>query len=325
MNLFDPVRIGTLEAKNHFLRSATYEGAATEDGRPTDKILSLYQGLARGGVGTILTSYTYIADYEQPAKNQLGIYCDDMIPDYQKVVDAVHALGSKIFMQIVHGSSHSQGYPDSARILGPSALVHPTSGLTPQEMTKDDIRAVVQLFADAAVRVKKAGFDGVQIHCAHGYLLSHFISPIFNRRTDEYGGSVENRLRIVLEVYHAIRKAVGPDYPVWIKINSSDEMPGGLTVEEFLPMGQALAEAGIDAIEISGLGWRSHTPDERAYYKDAAVRLAGLVDTPVILTGGLRSMQDILPIYQHSRVSLFGFARPFMADPNFLHTLQKQI
>ena len=136
-----------------------------------------------------------------------------MIPDYQKVVDAVHALGSKIFMQIVHGSSHSQGYPDSARILGPSALVHPTSGLTPQEMTKDDIRAVVQLFADAAVRVKKAGFDGVQIHCAHGYLLSHFISPIFNRRTDEYGGSVENRLRIVLEVYHAIRKAVGPDYP----------------------------------------------------------------------------------------------------------------
>ena len=108
-----------------------------------------------------------------------------MIPDYQKVVDAVHALGSKIFMQIVHGSSHSQGYPDSASILGPSALVHPTSGLTPQEMTKDDIRAVVQLFADAAVRVKKAGSDGVQIHCAHGYLLSQFISPIFNRRTDE--------------------------------------------------------------------------------------------------------------------------------------------
>ena len=108
MNLFDPVRIGTLEAKNHFLRSATYEGAATEDGRPTDKILSLYQDLARGGVGTILTSYTYIADYEQPAKNQLGIYSDSFIPDYQKVTDAVHALGSKIFMQIVHGSSHSQ-------------------------------------------------------------------------------------------------------------------------------------------------------------------------------------------------------------------------
>ena len=154
MNLFDPVRIGTLEAKNHFLRSATYEGAATEDGRPTDKILSLYQDLARGGVGTILTSYTYIADYEQPAKNQLGIYSDSFIPDYQKVTDAVHALGSKIFMQIVHGSSHSQGYPDTARILGPSALVHPNSGLMPQEMTKDDIRAVVQLFADAAVRVK---------------------------------------------------------------------------------------------------------------------------------------------------------------------------
>lgn len=167
------------------------------------------------------------------------------------------------------------------------------------------------------MRVKKAGFDGVQIHCAHGYLLSHFISPIFNRRTDEYGGSVENRLRIVLEVYHAIRRAVGPDYPVWIKINSSDEMPGGLTVEEFLPMGQALAEAGIDAIEISGLGWRSHTPDERAYYKDAAVRLAGLVDTPVILTGGLRSMQDILPIYQHSRVSLFGFGPPLYGGPKF--------
>lgn len=323
MNLFEATNIGALEVKNHFLRSATYEGAATDDGRPTEKILQLYEDLARGQVGTILTSYTFIADYEQPAKNQLGIYDDAMIPDYQKVVEAVHQHGSKILMQIVHGCSSKQGYPETAKVLGPSALRHPESGLVPREMTKADIQSVVDLFAKAAVRVKKAGFDGVQIHCAHGYLLSQFISPLFNHRTDEYGGSVENRLRMVLEVYHAVREAVGSDYPVWIKINCSDETEGGLTVDEFLPMGQALSQAGLDAIEISGLGWRSHTPDERAYYKDAAIRLSELVDTPVILTGGLRSMDDLRPLYEHSKVSLFGFARPFMTNPNFLQTLAK--
>lgn len=321
MNLFEKTHIGNMEVKNHFLRSATYEGKATEDGCPTEDTKSIYSELAKGDVGTIITSYTYITDYEQPQKHQLGIYNDSFIEAYRDLTDTVHAYNAKIVMQIVHGSSLSQGYKEKAKVLGPSSITHPVSGITPQEMTKADITNVIHSFADAAGRVKASGFDGVQIHCAHGYLLSQFISPLFNHRTDEYGGSVQNRFRIVLEVYEAIRKKVGDDYPIWIKINSSDEVPNGLTVEEFLEMANQLAASGIDAIEISGNQWTRYKANERLYYKTAAISLSELVDTPVILTGGIRTLSDMEQVYETSKVNLFGFSRPLLKNPAFLQTL----
>ena len=325
MTLFKETKIGNLTVKNHFIRSATYEGKATEDGRPTDEIKHQYVELAKGDVGTIITSYAYITPYEQPTKNQLGIYDDSLIPDYAKIVDAVHAYGTKIIMQIVHGSSIGQGYIETATVLGPSAITHPTSQITPQEMTKEDIKNVVHYFALAAKRAKSAGFDGVQIHCAHGYLLSQFISPLFNHRHDQYGGNTENRSRIVLEVYQAIREEVGEDYPIWIKINSSDEQEGGLSVEEFINIATKLSNAGMNAIEVSGNQLKKHKPQERAYYKDAAVRLSQVISTPVILTGGLRELKDIQPIYETSHVHFFGFSRPFIKDATFIKRLQTQI
>ena len=322
MDFFSATSIGQMQVKNHFIRSATNDSKASEDGHPTGELVQVYEKLAQGGVGTIITGYTRIAAYEQSAKNQMGIYDDRFIPEYRGMVEAAHAGGVKIVMQIVHGSSHSQADPEHARILGPSAVAHPVSGLVPQEMTKGEIADVVQAFADAAGRVKAAGFDGVQLHCAHGYLLSQFISPLFNRRTDEYGGSVHNRARIVMEAYQATREKVGSDYPVWIKMNCSDEAPGGLTVEEFLEMACQLAGAGMDALEVSGNQWRSHGPEERAYYQDAAMRLSELTDMPVILTGGMRSLADMERIVQNSRVSLFGLARPLIQDPGFINTLR---
>lgn len=324
MTLFEETQIGNLNVKNHFVRSATYEGKATDDGRPTDDIKNQYVELAKGDVGTIITSYAYITSYEQPTRNQLGIYDDSLIPDYVKIVDEVHAYGSKIIMQIVHGSSIGQAYIETAKVLGPSPVTHPTSHITPQEMTQEDIRNVVHYFALAAKRAKLAGFDGVQIHCAHGYLLSQFISPLFNHRHDQYGGNIENRSRIVLEVYQAIREEVGEDYPIWIKINSSDEQEGGLTVEEFITIATKLSEDGIDAIEVSGNQLKIHKSQERAYYKDAAIRLSHVISTPIILTGGLRELKDILPIYESSHVQFFGFSRPFMKDTSFIKKLQSQ-
>lgn len=320
-DLFKSTRIGNIDTRNHFVRSATAEGRATEDGMPTKDIKDLYIALAEAEVGTIITSYSYIADYEQPEKNQLGIYSDESIPYYKDITDGVHALGGKIVMQIVHGSSHSQAYPNRAKILGPSAIQHPSSGLTPKEMDLGDMKNVKELFAKAAIRAKEAGFDGVQIHCAHGYLLAHFISPILNKRTDDYGGSWRNRIRFVEEVYQAVRQAVGSNFPVWIKINSSDEIEGGLTIEDFLKMATILAEQGIDAFEVTGDKWTTHRNNERAYYKDGAIQLADRVDVPVILTGGLREKSDIENIVENSKVQFFGFARPFMRNINFLETL----
>lgn len=320
-DLFGKGRLGGIEVRNHFVRSATFERRATEDGYPTKTIEGIYLALADGGVGTIITSYTFIAGYEQPRQHQLGIYDDALVPAYRDLVQKVHERGSKIVMQIAHGSSLSQGYPETARVLGPSAVENPESGIVPQEMSEDDIAAVTGLFTAAARRVKEAGFDGVQLHCGHGYLLSQFTSPLFNKRTDGYGGDAPNRYRFVGEVYQAVRDAVGRDFPVWIKMNSSDEQEGGLTVDDFLVGARGLASAGIDCIEVSGNRWASHARDERAYYADAAVRLSEEVDTPIILTGGLRTMDDLKAVCERSRIRYFGFARPLMSDPEFLKSL----
>lgn len=319
--LFEPAVLGGISVRNHFVRSATMESAAAADGRPTDRITDLYTGLADEGVGTIITSYTYIAPYEQPQKHQMGIYSDDLIPYYRKMTDAVHQHGGKIIMQIVHGSSLSQADPVHARILGPSAVANPRSGIVPEAMTEDDIHDVIRLFADAAGRVKKAGFDGVEIHAAHGYLLSQFMSPLLNHRTDAYGGSAENRFRIVREVFQAIRKRTGKEYSVWIKMNSSDEAAGGLTEDEFVRMGQQLSRDGIDAIEVSGDKWYAHGKDERLYYLRAASKLQQKICIPVILTGGVRSREDLEKGLQEG-VRFFGFARPLLRDPGFLDTLK---
>ena len=144
MNLFDTAYIGNLKVRNHFLRSATYEGRADDDGSPNDEILRIYRELAEGGIGTIITSYTYIADYEKPADNQLGIYSDELTAKYKPLTEAVHSGGSRIIMQLVHGSSFRQADPDNARIMGPSAIEHPDSGLTPKEMTISDIRDMTE-------------------------------------------------------------------------------------------------------------------------------------------------------------------------------------
>ena len=206
--------------------------------------------------------------------------------------------------------------------MGPSAIEHPDSGLAPKEMTISDIKDMAELFAKAAVRARAAGFDGVQIHAAHGYQLSQWITPIFNRRTDEYGGSALNRFRIISDVYYAIREAVGAEFPVWIKIKSSDEVPGGITMEDFLEMGREAARIGIDAIEVSGNRWKFHPETDRAYYREAAVRLAELIDKPVILTGGLRELAQLEEISETSKVNLFGFSRPLITDPGFINTLK---
>ena len=322
MNLFEKTHIGHMEVKNHFVRSATYEGKATDDGRPTEAIKELYVKLANGDVGTIITSYSYITNYEQPAKNQLGIYDDCMVEDYQNIVDEVHENGSQIVMQIVHGASNNQANPETAKVLGPSAIEHPISKIIPQEMTKKDIQDVIQLFVDAAKRVKKAGFDGVQIHCAHGYLLSQFISPLFNQRTDEYGGSWENRVRIVVEIYQAIRNEVGNDYPIWIKMNSSDEEDGGLSEDDFIKMAQELSGQGMDCIEISGAQWKKHSLKDGPYYQNIAMKLSKLIDTPLILTGNVRTLNEMIHIVENSHVQFFGFSRPFMTNVNYIQTLK---
>ncbi|MCC8164053.1 MAG: NADH:flavin oxidoreductase [Lachnospiraceae bacterium] len=320
MDLFESTMIGGVSARNHFIRSATAEGKATEDGFPTETIRQVYLNLARNEVGVIITSLASVADYEKSSGYQLMMDRDGLIPAYQEITETVHAEGGSIVMQLVHGSSSAQAFPEQAKILGPSSIRNPISGLVPRQMDVDDMAEVAGLFARAAVRAKRAGFDGVQIHGAHSCLLSQFLSPVFNQRTDAFGGSRENRFRFVREVYDAVRGAVGPAYPVWMKLDCTDGFENGLSTEDFLWNGEQLAMRGLDAIEVSGM--RQPRVYKGAYYREAAERLAERINAPVILTGGVRSVEDMQVICAESRVQFFGMSRPFLAHPDYITRLK---
>ena len=219
--LFETTRIKDLELPNRFIRSATWEGLAGEDGSCTPQLIDLMVELAKGGVGLIITGHTYVLPDGQATPRQLGIHNDNLIDGLKEMADAVHREGGRIILQLAHGGLQAKPRLTGTTPKGPSSgerLVDPPG----REMGVEEIKEVVDAFGEGAGRAKEAGFDGIQIHAAHGYLLNQFLSPAFNQRADNYGGSVESRARILVEVLESIRKAVGRYYPALVKINSQD-------------------------------------------------------------------------------------------------------
>ena len=318
--LFEELRIGPLHAKNRFVRAATYEALATEDGHVTPELRAIYEELAEGGTGAIIMGYAHVMRDEQPNPRMLGIYDDSFVPEYRQLVDAVHARGARIVSQIVYGGSATRLDPPSARILGPSAVANPKTGIVPVEADLDDLRDVVGAFAAAAVRAQAAGFDGVELHAAHGYLLSQFLNPLLNRRTDAYGGPIENRARIVVEAVEAIRERVGDGFPVLVKLNSSDGVDGGLTEDDSLAVAKLLAAHGVSAIEVSG-SWRACRVRDfngEPFFASYAERLAREVDVPVILTGGCRRFEALERLAK-AGIAGFGLCRPLICEPGLVN------
>ncbi|MGD9235192.1 MAG: NADH:flavin oxidoreductase, partial [Desulfobacterales bacterium] len=249
--LFEPSEINGMKLQNRFVRSATWEGLAAENGSCTPRLVGLMETLAKGGVGLIISSHAYVQKVGQAGTGQLGIHTDDMIPGLKEMTAAVHSQNGKIVCQLAHAGFFGNEKLSGQTPMAPSAIDGIADGMR-KEMTPEDIQRVIAAFEAAARRAKIAGFDGLQIHAAHGYLLSEFISPMFNHRTDEYGGSIQNRARLPLAVLQAIREAVGAAYPVLIKMNCKDFTDEGLQPAEFVQVGKMLADAGIHAIEVSG-------------------------------------------------------------------------
>lgn len=334
-NLFEKTKIKNMIMKNRFIRGGLYEQLADDNGHMTPELFNVYRELAQGGVGTIITGYSYVTKDEQPNPNMMGIYDDSFIKEYKALTDMVHENNSNIIMQIVYGGSQTHMTPPSEVIFGPSAIKNEISGIIPKEMTKQDIQKLTKAYADAAMRVKKSGFDGVELHAAHGYLLSQFLCPHFNTRTDEYGGSIDNRARIIYDIYTEIRNKVGDEFPIFIKINSSDFMENGLTSEESIHVSKKLAELGIDAIEISGgnesipsvldnnLGPARNKiilgKDKESYFKEHASKLADVINIPVILIGGNRHLDVMDNILNTTKIEYFSFARPLTAEPDLIN------
>lgn len=330
-SLFDQTRLAGMELKNRFIRSATHDGLADEQGHLTEELFQVYENLAQGGVGTIITGLTLVSDQEEQLPRQMGIYSDSFIDEYKKVTAMSHSYGAKIILQIACLGSQTSPSASGKIMWGPSAVEDLGYKTIPKEMTAQDILLVQAAFAEAALRAKKAGFDGVQMHVAHGYLLSKFLTPYYNRRSDGYGGSIDNRARMVLETYQAIRAKVGSGYPVFIKINSEDFMDQGMTFAECKYVCKKLAELGVNAIEVSG-GSQSSRPDQgvarvimpqqESYFKSYAAELAQEIDIPVILVGGNRSFEGMTELLNQTSIEYFALSRPLICESNLINQWQ---
>ncbi len=330
--LFDEVNVCGMTLKNRFVRSATYEGYAAVDGQPTERLARLYYELAEGEVGLIMTSATQVDGYKNlPEVEGLpyptAMDDDKFIDHWRPIVDGVHERGSKFAMQIVHpGRSDTPGLR-RADPIAPSAVPIEATGVTPHAMTTEEIKASVEQFAQACRRVKEAGFDAVQLHGGHGYLISNFISPYTNVREDKYGGNTENRARFIVEIVERARELVGADYPIMIKMNCDDFVPGGLDSDEAVKVAKIITEAGIDCIEVTGGIAESRKQTARksivmemdeAYFRPYAAALKENVSVPIILVGGLRTPSVIEKAVQEGAADLVSMSRPFIQEPGLV-------
>jgi len=357
--MFEPASIGSIRLRNRFLRSATHEGMADADGAPTELLEELYVRLAKGETGALIAGYAGVLQQGRSSfPGMLMMHDDRLVPAYRRLLDTVHQAGAPVIAQLAHCGRQTRSAVTGKRTVAPSAQKDPFfTEEVPHELSDSDIREIIEAFSGAAVRARASGFDGVQLHCAHGYLLAQFLSPFSNRRTDRWGGSIENRFRIVLEIMQSIHRKVG-DFPVLAKINAYDGMKGGMKVEDAVQIAMMLEQAGCAAVEVSsgviseGLAvMRGPKPPldplfeanfkfasipqllqpvlkrvlppflpaspkpYRCYNVQASKEIKAAVSMPVIVVGGIHTLEDASVVLSGSRADFVSMSRPFINDP----------
>ena len=331
--LFEPARIKNMELRNHFIRSATFDSSADETGQVSEKQIKIFNELAKGGVGLIITGITYVHPSGQRFQIQNSIASDDCISGFKKLTSSAHHRGAKIVVQLFHAGREGSNFQKSKnkQAIAPSFVDDdPYFKGSYRSMTEDEIWEIVRAFGDAARRARKAEFDAVQLHGAHGYLLSQFLSPYTNRRHDGWGGDLEKRLSFHREIYLDIRKKVGEDYPVLIKIGVQDGFSGGLELREGELTAQRLSQWGFNALEISlGLRGESYEGSEfrtkidslnrEAYFRDWCRRIKPQVDVPIIMVGGLRTFELMEEVIQKDEADFISLSRPLIREPDIIN------
>jgi 2,4-dienoyl-CoA reductase-like NADH-dependent reductase (Old Yellow Enzyme family) len=330
--LFEPTKIRNMDLRNRFVRSATGDNCADERGHVTEIQMDLFSRLAEGGVGLIITGVTYVHPTGQRGTFQGSIAGDEFVNGFKRLTAATHSRGAKIAVQLFHAGREARfpNMPEGLPI-GPSFFEKdPYCKAQYHTMTVNEIQEIVSAFGNGARRAREAGFDAVQIHAAHGYLLSQFLSPFTNRRHDEWGGNLENRIRIHYAIYEDIRRKVGNDFPILIKIGVQDSYPGGLEFSEGKLTAKCLAERGFDALEISlGLRGQSYAEaefqtkidrlDREAYFRNWCRDIKKEVDIPVMMVGGLRTFQLMEEIIQKKECDFISLCRPLIREPSIIN------
>lgn len=321
--VFEKAVVGGIEMKNRMIRSATLEYMG-KDGFPDDRLFKMYDELCDGQVGLIITGNIGFSTSDNHQDYMVLLDGEHSMGKLTELTSAVRAKGTKIVAQINHTSSQIFAVPEGPAY-GPSDGPDLVSGVSATALTVEQIRELVREFGAAAMLAKDAGFDGVQLHGAHGYMLDKFLNPSVNKRDDEYGGSLENRSRIIEEVLQEIKGQCGADYPVWIKLNCSDftEDGSGITEPEFLSVAERLSQKGLDAVEVSGgslAGKYSPCRSKKhtAYHLDSAKKAADRMDCSVILVGGVRNLETAESILADTKIEAISLSRPLIRQPDLI-------
>ncbi len=344
--------------KNRFVCSATVECLVSENNTLTDKYFKVHNRLSKGGVGLIIPGNYFVNKKGVAVAKNLIIDSDKVLEDLLKLTNLVHENGSKIIAQLNHGGRQCSPEVIGQTPLCPSSIKDRLTGIRPREMTTEEIEKTIGAFSEAAFRVKEAGFDGVQLNAAHGYLINQFLSARTNRRKDIWGGSLENRIRFIIEIYKAIRKQVGVEFPILAKINAQDNIKKGVTLSESISLCKRLESVGIDAIEISGgikeTGFTTTKGDipedlllksvskikrllyvfirsklnkaakfQEGYHLAQSTAIKKSVNIPIILVGGLRNRRMMENTLEQGKADLISMSRPFIRQPNLVNQFLK--
>jgi len=313
--LMQPMKLKNVEIKNRIVMPPMAT-SKSEDGQVTQKLVDYYDEKSKGGyIGLIITEHAYISKEGMADPGQISISKDSDIEGLKRITETIHNNGSKVIAQINHAGSAAEQKVTGCEPISASAIAN-TTGIIPHEMNQVDIERIIHCFAEAARRAKEAGFDGVEIHSAHGYLLNQFFSPLTNKRTDEYGGSLEGRIRIHMEIIKEIRKAVGADYLVALRLGACDYMEGGSTLSDGVAASKALEKAGLDLLDISGGLCRITRPDhkEPGYFGELTEAIKKEVSVPVILTGGITKGEHAEKLLKEGKADFIGVGRAIFKD-----------
>ncbi|NLO89224.1 MAG: FAD-dependent oxidoreductase [Clostridia bacterium] len=328
-SLFQPGRIGTMEVKNRLVMPPMSTRLASVNGEVTKELIAYYAERAKGGVGTIIVEYSYIDEFESKAAIcQLGVQSDHHITGLNELAEAIQSYGAKAVLQLAHGGRQTDPGKMGMDPVGPSAIPDPLTSAAMgrpnwvRELDQEEIQEIIESFAEAARRTKMAGFDGVELHGAHGYLLCQFLSPFSNRRNDMYGGDLEGRARMPLETVDRVRSKVGKDYPILYRLSADEYVGGGLTLEETVRFAQMLEEAGVDCLHVSCGNFASihrFVPPiyfKHGYFTYLAEEIKKAVNIPVIAVGAISEPEHANWLIEQGKADFVAMGRALIADPH---------
>ncbi len=310
----EPIKLAHLTCRNRVIRSAVHSFLGSAEGYMTDDEYNMYETLAKNHVGTIITGHCCVAEGGRANPEQINIYSDEFIPQFEKFAQLLKKYDTRSIVQISHAGPRAIDTEDLKDV----CEIELKKDKHARELTVEEIHEIRDAFIAAAKRLKDSGVDGIQLHAAHSYLLSRFLDPTFNHRTDEYGGSVENRFRIVEEIIKGIHESCGEDFPVLVKINNDTNADDEAYEKDLLWMLNRMKELKVELVELSGVDFINQPKKAVLYYLDRAAAMRRAVNMPMSLVGGARSLADMEKVLA-SGIDMVSLGRPLIAEPDFIN------